>query len=176
MPVVANLTTMQLANLFSPSQTNFFKILSCITAKQREYCQRVYVGLCLFLSTACCRTSSTSPLYPFRCVLWENTVRKTSIQIHHRQTSCSDIVCFPYTQFTSSLQVHVSLPADDKLRLSVVLEIISVLKWCLWLKRLFCCIDFFLSPFLLQSRKFLCSNLQFFTSIGFHVIINIQLG
>lgn len=38
MPVVANLTTMQLADLFTPSQANFCEILSCITAKQQEYC------------------------------------------------------------------------------------------------------------------------------------------
>lgn len=146
MPVVATLTTMQLANLFAPSQTNFCEILSCITAKWLEYCRRVYVGLCLFLSTACCGTSNTSPLHPFRCVLWENTVNNTSMQNHHRQTSCSDTVCFPQTQFTSSLQVYVSLPANDKLRLSVVLEITPALKWCLWLKRLFCHIDFLHTP------------------------------
>lgn len=38
MPVVATLTTVQLANLFAPSYTNFCEILSCITAKWQEYC------------------------------------------------------------------------------------------------------------------------------------------
>lgn len=146
MPVVANLTTMQLADLFAPSQTNFCEILSCITAKWQEYCRRVQ--------------SEFMPV-PVKCLLWDKQHKPSlSIQVsfmgkhskhcinidHHRQTSCSDIVCFPYTQFSSSLKVYVSLLADDKLSLSVVLELISAFKWCLWLKRLFCHIDFLLPP------------------------------
>lgn len=86
---------------------------------------------------------------------------------HHRQTSCSDTVCFPYTQFTSSLQVYVSLPAGDKLRLSVVLEIIPALKWCLWLKRLFCRIDFLLLPSYYEAENSYVAIFNSLLPLGF---------